>query len=48
MIIPEFPYLDSEELHDALVVILVCVDGDEQELALVLLSDVLGNLDLNK
>jgi hypothetical protein len=39
-------YLNAEELHDALVVVLISVDGDKEELSLVLLGHSLGHLNL--
>ena len=39
-------YLHSEEFHDSLVVILISVNGNEQKLSLVVLSDLLGHVNL--
>jgi len=41
-------YLESEELHDPLVIVLVSVDGNEQKLSLVFLGDGPGNFSLKK
>ena len=39
-------YLNAKELHDPLVVILIGVDGDKEQVALVLLGDGLRHLHL--